>query len=150
MRMQLRATEAQAQWGVTVLRMGVGAIFLAHGLQKVLVTGMPGVAAFMEQAGIPLPMGSAILVTAVETVCGLALVLGLLTRWAAVPLAIDMLVAMTVVHLPGGFFLPNGIEFTLALLAACVSIGLAGPGAFALDHVIAGGRESARTRAKAA
>jgi len=67
MRMQLRATEAQAQWGVTVLRMGVGAIFLAHGLQKVLVTGMPGVAAFMEQAGIPLPMGSAILVTAVET-----------------------------------------------------------------------------------
>jgi putative oxidoreductase len=80
----------------------------------------------------------------------MALVLGLLTRWAAVPLAIDMLVAMIVVHLPGGFFLPNGIEFTLALLAGCVSIGLVGPGAFALDNVIPGGGEAGRARAKAA
>lgn len=124
------------------MRLTVGAIFLAHGLQKVLVTGMPGVAAFMAQVGIPLPMASAILVTAVETLCGLAFVLGLGTRWAAGPLAIDMLVAMVVVHLPGGFFLPNGIEYTLALLAASVAIGLAGPGAFALDHVITAGGEA--------
>ena len=150
MRMRMHARTKEVQWGVALLRMTVGAIFLAHGLQKLLVTGMPGVAEFMGQVSIPMPMASAILVTAAETVCGLALVLGLFTRWAVVPLAIDMLVAMTVVHLPGGFFLPNGIEFTLALLAACVSIGLAGPGAFALDNVIGGGRESDRTRAKAA
>jgi putative oxidoreductase len=148
--MRLLARERQAQWGIAVLRVTVGAIFLAHGLQKVFVIGMPAVAEFMAQAGIPLPMASAILVSAVETLCGMALVLGLLTRWAAVPLAIDMLVAMIVVHLPGGFFLPNGIEFTLALLAGCVSIGLVGPGAFALDNVIPGGGEAGRARAKAA
>jgi putative oxidoreductase len=138
------------QWGVALLRMTVGAVFLAHGLQKLLVTGMPAVAEFMRQVGIPMPMASAIVVTAAETVCGLALVLGLFTRWAAAPLAINMLVAMTVVHLPNGFFLPNGIEFTLVLLAACAAIGLAGPGALALDNVVGGRREPDRMHAKAA
>jgi putative oxidoreductase len=154
MRINMHATPAQQRWGITLLRGIVGAVFLAHGLQKIAVMGMPAVAAFMEQVGIPLPMASAILVTAVETACGVALMLGLLTRWAAIPLAINMLVAMTVVHLPAGFFLPNGIEYTLTLLAGCIALSLLGPGAFALDNVIFGGRDQTRaaghSRAKAA
>jgi putative oxidoreductase len=154
MRINMHATPAQQRLGITLLRGVTGAVFLAHGLQKIAVMGMPAVAAFMEQAGIPLPMASAILVTAVETLCGLALMLGLLTRWAAIPLAVDMLVALTVVHLQAGFFLPNGIEYTLTLLAGCIALSLLGPGAFALDNVIFGGRDHIRpaqhSRTKAA
>ena len=72
------------------------------------------------------------------------LMLGLVTRWAAIPLAIDMLVAMAVVHLPGGFFLPNGIEYALTLLAGCLALSLLGPGAFALDNVMFGGSDHVR------
>ncbi len=154
MRINMHATPAQQRLGITLLRGIIGVVFLAHGLQKVAVMGMPAVAAFMEQTGIPLPMASAILVTAVETLCGLALMLGLVTRWAAIPLAIDMLVAMAVVHLPAGFFLPNGIEYTLTLLAGCLALSLLGPGAFALDNVMFGSRDHVRaagySRTKAA
>ena len=71
-------------------------------------------------------------VTLVEFFGGLALVLGLFTRWAAVLIACDMLVAVTVVHLRGGFFLPKGFEYALTMLAASIALALAGPGAAAL------------------
>ena len=65
---------------------------------------------------------------------GIALILGVVTRWAAVLLAIDMAVAVGKVHLHGGFFLPRGYEFALTLLAACVALALAGPGSPALKR----------------
>ncbi|HXH07805.1 MAG TPA: DoxX family protein [Vicinamibacterales bacterium] len=138
MRISLYTSPTLQRYGTTILRVVVGLVFVAHGLQKLFVTGLAGVAGFMSQVGIPLPMASAVLVTAVETLCGLALVAGFLTRWAAIPLAINMLVAAAVVHLPAGFFLPNGYEYALTLLAACASISLLGPGAFAVDNLIAG------------
>ena len=141
---------SMAAWGITVLRVTVGTVFLAHGLQKAFLTGVAGVAEFMGQAGIPLPMTSALVVTGVETLCGLALVAGFLTRWAAIPLAIVMLVATAIVHLPAGFFLPNGFEYALTLLAACVSLSLLGSGACALDNVLPAGRESVKTEARTA
>src|SRR5207245_4481713 len=108
MRISVHTSPAQQAWGITALRVLVGVVFLVHGFQKAFVTGMTGVAAFMGQVGIPFPMTSAIVVSAVEALCGLALVAGFLTRWAAMPLAVDMLVAAAIVHLPTGFFLPNG------------------------------------------
>ena len=69
---------------------------------------------------------------------GLALILGLGTRIAAPLLAVDMLVALVLVHLPNGFFVSNGgVELVLLLLVASVSLTLSGAGAYSVDARIA-------------
>ncbi|MCI0372286.1 MAG: DoxX family protein [candidate division NC10 bacterium] len=123
-------------WGITVLRVTVGIVFLVHGGQKFFVFGFGGVAGFMGQVGIPAPMLAGVVVTAVELLGGVALLLGLFTRWAAIPLAIDMLVAIVTVHLKAGFFLPDGYEFALTLLAANVALALLGSGEASLGRLL--------------
>jgi putative oxidoreductase len=120
-----------------VLRVVIGIIFVAHGAQKLFVFGLAGVTAGFTQMGIPMPGISAPLVALVEFLGGIALIIGLLTRLAAVGLAIDMLGAIMLVHLKGGFFMPTGIEFALTLLTACIAIAIGGPGAAAVDNEIA-------------
>jgi putative oxidoreductase len=120
-------------WGITVLRLAVGIVFLAHGGQKLFVWGFGNVAAFMGKVGIPAPILAAVVVTLVEFLGGLALVVGSFTRWAAALLAINMLVAILTVHLKGGFFLPAGVEFALTLFAANVALVLLGSGEASVD-----------------
>ena len=122
--------------GLAILRVVVGIVFLMHGGQKLFIFGFHNVAGFMQQLGIPLPQVAGVVVTLVEFLGGLALLLGLFTRWAALLIACDMLVAVTVVHLRGGFFLPKGFEYALTMLAASVTLALAGPGAGALDTLL--------------
>ncbi|HEX7900291.1 MAG TPA: DoxX family protein [Planctomycetota bacterium] len=125
----------RANIGLAVLRIGVGGVFAAHGLQKLIVFGIPGVAGFMSQLGIPFPTLSALAVTATELLGGLALVAGAFTRLAALPLAFSMLVAGLTAHLKGGFFLPSGVEYVLVLFLASVALALTGPGAWAVDNL---------------
>ena len=129
--------------GLAILRIVIGIVFAAHGAQKLFVFGLAGVTAGFAQMGIPLPGISAPLVALVEFLGGIALIIGLLTRLAAVGLAIDMLGAIMLVHLKGGFFMPSGVEFALTLLAACIAIAVGGPGAFAVDDEIAKRRGAA-------
>lgn len=123
-------------WGVTVLRLVVGIVFVAHGGQKLFVWGFDNVAGFMGKVGIPAPMLAAIVVTLVEFLGGLALVVGSFTRWAAALLAINMLGAIMTVHLKAGFFLPAGVEFALTLLAANVALVLLGSGEASVDRLL--------------
>ena len=126
-------------WGILVLRVVVGLTFFMHGQQKLFDNGIDGVEQFFASLGIPLPGLSAVVVTLVETVGGLALIIGLFTRLIAFLLAIDNLVATLVVHLENGFFIsPNsfGVELTLLLLAANIALILAGPGALAVDNLL--------------
>lgn len=58
-------------------------------------------------------------------------------RLTSLGLAVVMLGAIAMVHLPAGFFLPNGAEFALTLLGAVATLALAGPGPFSLDAVVA-------------
>jgi len=130
-----RSSTTQA-WGVAILRVVVGIVFLVHGAQKLFVIGVPGVAAFLGDLGVPFPTLSAIVVSGVEFLGGLAILLGLFTPWAAGLLAIDMAVALLTVHLRGGFFVPEGFEFVLTLLAACLALVCLGSGALSLDTVL--------------
>ncbi|HWP84357.1 MAG TPA: DoxX family protein [Terriglobia bacterium] len=123
-------------WGIAIVRIVTGIVFCVHGAQKFFVDGLATFAGFLSQYGIPAPHLFSPVVAAVELLGGLALIVGVFTRWAAIPLAINMLVAGAIVHLPNGFFLPAGYEYTLVLLAASVSLFLAGSGAFALDNIL--------------
>lgn len=122
--------------GLMVLRLAVGIVFVMHGGQKLFIYGFHNVAGMMTRMGIPLPGVFAVVVTLIEFLGGWALLLGLLTRCAALALAIDMIVAILKVHLRNGFFLPRGFEFAFSMLAANVALLLAGPGAAAMDSLL--------------
>jgi putative oxidoreductase len=123
-------------WGITILRVMVGIVFLAHGGQKVFVYGLSGVSGAFGQMGIPMPAVMGPFVALLELVGGAILIVGLLTQWVAILFAIEMAVAVLKVHLSGGFFLPRGFEFALMMFAASCAIALEGPGAASLDGII--------------
>ncbi|MCB0210381.1 MAG: DoxX family protein [Anaerolineae bacterium] len=134
------------EWGLAILRIVVGIVFLVHGYQKLFLMGFGGVAGFFGSLGIPLPMVAAIVVTLLEFFGGLALILGFFSRWVSILLVIDMLVAIITVHLANGFSAGNGgYEFVLTLLAASAAIALAGSGALSIDSWLSD-RQSSGTR----
>lgn len=123
-----------APWGIALLRVVTGAIFLMHGQQKLFEFGIGGVTGMMTGLGVPAPGLMALVVTFVELLGGIALILGAFTRIAAVLVAIDVLVAFFLVHLPNGFFATNGgVELVLLLATAGITLAATGPGALALD-----------------
>jgi putative oxidoreductase len=119
------------------LRLALGGILWMHGAQKLLGLfgghGPQPFVHFVVSLGFPPAMGW--LVIAVEFFGGIAVVLGVLSRLAALGIAVDMVVALVKVHLPNGFFLggPNpGYEYVLLLAVVAFAIVLAGPGRYAL------------------
>jgi putative oxidoreductase len=124
---------ASRSWGLALLRIVVGVVFLMHGGQKFFM-GFHNVAGFLSSVGIPLPTLAAIVLTLVEFLGGTALILGVLTRYFAVLLAVDMLVAIITVHAKHGFFAGNGgMEFPLVLFASAINLVCAGAGALSID-----------------
>ncbi len=123
--------------GLTILRLTTGGIIAAHGAQKLFVYGIDGVSGAFAGMGIPFPTIAGPLTGLVELLGGVALVAGLLTRLAGVGLAITMVGAIGFVHLAGGFFNPNGVEFPLALLGATATLAVTGAGRFSLDAIVA-------------
>src|SRR6266705_5576673 len=113
--------------GIAVLRIVVGVVFLMHGYQKLFKFGFHGVAGMFSHFGIPLPGFFAVVVTLVEFVGGILLITGLATRIPAALIAVDMLVALFVVHFRNGY-LKSGGELPLLLLAGAICLALSGGG----------------------
>lgn len=120
-------------------RLIVGVIMAAHGLQK-LVTGPGNFGKFLAQLGVPLPTLMGYVVTLVELGGGILLIIGLLSRLAALLLTIDLVVAILLVKTQVGFLSPQGggagAELDLALIAGLLVILFAGPGKLSLDHAL--------------
>lgn len=129
-------SSSSQSWGTTLLRVIVGVVFLVHGGQKLFSFGFAGVTGFFTHMGIPIPAVSAPVVTLVEFLGGAALLLGVGTRVAALLLACDMAGAILFVHFKNGFFMPNGFEYALTMLAANLSLALTGPGAASVEGMI--------------
>ena len=129
--------DRRSQNAILLLRLGLGAIFIAHALAKLLLFTLPGTAAFFEGVGIP---GFwAVPVFAIELLGGLLLVVGFFSRWAALSLT-PVMAAATAVHFPNGWMFTNpdgGWEFTAFLTLVCVAYFLLGSdGRFALSRLL--------------
>jgi putative oxidoreductase len=136
--------------GMAVLRVVLGVVFMYHGFGK--LTGIEGTAGFFGSLGIPAPLVAAWAVALIEFLGGLALVLGVGARIAAVALVPVMVGAIATVHLPSGFGNTNivgmseagpvfgmpGWEFNLVLIAGLAAVTFAGAGRWALAPVYAG------------
>lgn len=138
------APSAAASWGLLVLRVVVGAIFVAHGAQKIFEYTLPGTTQSFAGMGVPLPEIAAPVVAFVELIGGGMLVVGLFTRLAGILLAVDMVVALVLVHLPAGLWVTEGgYEFVALLGAAALALAFAGAGRFSVDRGVLRGRAPA-------
>lgn len=131
-------------WAALPIRLALGAVFFAHGGQKVFGWwGGPGLSKFTAGAA-PLGLRPAWLwlgAAAFAELLGGALVFaGLLTRVGALLILVVMLVAMFGVHWPGGFFLSNqpvpGVEYTAALASMALALLVSGGGRLSLDEAM--------------
>jgi putative oxidoreductase len=134
------------EYGITVLRVTLGVVFLIHGYLGGFVFTPAGLAAFSASKGIPLPVVTAWFVILGHFLGGASLVLGFLTRLGALAHVVIMGGAVFFVHLGQGFFMTciivdaqagkavsGGYEYVLVLLMASVALLLLGSGPLALD-----------------
>ncbi len=131
-----------ADWMLTWLRVVTGTVMFAHGAQKVLGWyGGNGFDASLQgfaAMGIPAPLAVVAIFT--EFFGAIALIVGLLGRIAALGIAIEMAVAVLLVHLPYGFFMNwfgnaagEGFEYHILLIAGTIPIIVRGSGAWSID-----------------
>jgi putative oxidoreductase len=123
-----------APYAALILRITLGILFLAHAGLKVFVFTPAGAAQFFGSLGLPPAL--AYLTIAVEAAGGIALILGIFTRWVSLALIPVLIGAIAFVHGPAGFFFNNpngGWEYLAFWIAALVVQALLGNGALALQ-----------------
>ncbi|MBR0716818.1 DoxX family protein [Bradyrhizobium liaoningense] len=122
-----------APYAALVLRVALGVLFLAHSSLKLFVFTPAGTAKFFGSLGLPGEL--AYLVIAIEVLSGIALILGVWTRYAALAGIPILLGAIFTVHGASGFFFSNpkgGWEFPAFWAIALLAQALLGDGAYAL------------------
>ncbi|MGJ4943389.1 DoxX family protein [Bradyrhizobium sp. HKCCYLS1011] len=122
-----------APYAALLLRLTLGGLFLAHASLKLFVFTPAGTAKFFGSIGLPEEL--AYIVITAEILAGVALILGLYTRWAALAAVPILLGAIFTVHGAAGFFFNNphgGWEYPAFWAVALIVQALLGDGAFAL------------------
>lgn len=133
--------------GPFITRIGLGAVILPHGFQKLL--GLFGgfgwratIGFFSSALHIPVPV--TVLVILGESLGSLAMILGFMTRFVAASYILIMLGAITLVHLPNGFFMNwfgkqagEGYEYHILVITMSLALLVAGGGKWSIDGLIA-------------
>jgi putative oxidoreductase len=117
-------------------RLALGAILFWHGYQALGVLGRTG----LEHVSIPVAIVAASVVTVVEVVCGLLLVVGLLTPAVAVATGVVLVGSAAYVHVVSGTAARGGWELVGAIVVALAALAAAGPGRFGLVPLVRGRR----------
>jgi uncharacterized membrane protein YphA (DoxX/SURF4 family) len=130
---------SDASWAVLLIRLMVGWVFLSEGIQKFLFPAALGAGRFAK-IGIPMPQVMGPFVGSVEVLCGALLVVGLLTRLAAIPLVGVISVAIASTKVP--MYFKTGFWNTmhegrtdLCMLLGLLFLLIVGSGAASLDRV---------------
>src|SRR6266849_4292857 len=129
-------------YGPAVLRLCVGAVFLAHGAQKLFGVwdgpGLAGTTTLIASFGLNPAYPLAILAAVAQSAGVALLILGGLTRWVALALIVEVGIAVWKVNYLNGFYLSTtegpGVEYRLVVIGALLCLALTGPGAFSVDE----------------
>ena len=135
------------RWTGLILRLTLGLVMLPHGLQKLFGWfggfGFEGTMGFFTQQ-MGMPWLIALLVIIGESFGSLALLAGLFTRFSAASLAVIMLGAVALVHLPQGFFMNwfgqqqgEGYEYHLLVIGIAAALVVSGGGKWSVDGELA-------------
>lgn len=122
-----------APYAALILRLSLGVMFLAHAWLKIFVFGVPGVVAYFASLGLPAIFAYGVI--ALELFGAVALILGIYASWVALPLALEMLGTIVLVHGANGWLFTNkggGWEYPAFWTTALVALYLLGDGAMAL------------------
>src|SRR5687768_1346406 len=158
-----KIVRTNAPASTVLIRLVVGAVFLAEGIQKFLFPGEVGAGRFAK-IGIPTPDVMGPFVGGVEIVCGALILLGLLTRLAAIPLIINMVVAMISTKIPillghgfwgfslrtlpyGGFWgMAHEARTDFSMLLGSIFLLIVGGGLWSIDARLSSNRSHALRR----
>jgi putative oxidoreductase len=126
---------SSASAGISLMRVALGTVFLAHSvILKLVIAGLPATASFFESVGLPGWM--AYMTFVLEAVGGAALILGIQSRWVALALSPIPLGALIWVHAGNGWLFSHpggGWEYPLYLFVLCIGQALLGDGSLALS-----------------
>lgn len=139
--------ETDNSWTGLILRLGLGIVMFPHGMQKVFgwFGGFGLATTFNYMTNFErIPAVFAILAIMAESLGSIALIVGVLSRVAALGIGIEMVVAAYLVHWKNGFFMNwsghqagEGFEFHILMIAIAVSLIIIGAGRWSLDRAIA-------------
>jgi putative oxidoreductase len=123
--------------GLLLVRLILGVVLMFHGSQKLFGwfdgPGMDGFTSFLTALEIPMPHVSAYLSAGTEFAGGALLVLGFLTRLVAIPVVVNMIVAIITVHRDGFAVKDDGMEYALMLCVVALALVFMGGGRFSVD-----------------
>ena len=125
-----------APYAALLLRVTLGGLFLAHDALKIFVFTPAGTAKFFGSVGVPAELAYIVMIA--EVLAGIALILGIWTRWVALLATPILLGAIFTVHGAAGFFFSNphgGWEYPAFWTVALVVQALLGDGAYALRSI---------------
>lgn len=135
------STRGMGDAAVLILRLAAGVVLAYHGWQK--LQDVAGFAGFVESLNIPAPDFVAYLVTYLEFLGGIALIVGVATRYVAALFAIEMVFTNVLVKFDVGLIASEGgvgAELDILILAIALSLVLVGAGRWAVDALVTGRR----------